>query len=87
MPGKKVIVHPDLWAEIEKMSPEDQAAFREILSLFQQAAANVREDASDEEFNAELDRLSGTRSERVDLDTLDEDEVAVIRERSKLNPQ
>ena len=78
---KKIVVDPRIWEDLEGMSPEAKAEFHRMLEMFQQAAANVAEDASEEEFNAELERISGCRTRKVDPDTLSDEELEQLEKR------
>ena len=69
---KKITVDPRVWEEIESLPEEEKKAFMEIVAIFQQASDNLGEGATEEEFAAELERLSGGRVEKIDPDTLDD---------------
>lgn len=86
MKTKRVVVDPRVWDDYEKMDDEGKAEMKKILGIFERAAANLPEDATPEQFNAELTRLSAEEGQEVEIgpldpDTLTEEQLAEIMTR------
>ncbi len=81
--GKKTIeIDPRFWEDVGKAPQEVQEEVKRVVGAMQEAAGRLGPEASQEDFLAEVEKISGFRPERADLP---EDVQAEFRRRV-MNP-
>ena len=82
----QVKFHPEFWADLEKMSPEDREQMQKIMAVFKQAAAATPKGSPPEVFEEHVRRLmaeAGLDAEGGPVEEADltEEEKRVVAER------
>lgn len=79
-----VVIHPEFWEELAQAPPEVQEEVKTLIAAFQTASENTYQKygaaATQEDFEQELERLTGATSKSVD-ESVDREMLDKMQER------